>query len=192
MLSPDRMTPGRAYRTRELRAFSANPTRWANSLVSRGELRRLAQGLFYRPEQTFFGPVAPTEKEVLRAFFGSHPFLVTGPYYWNALDLGATALWTMGLVYNDQRTGEVLLGGQRYRLRRTRFPITPTPEWYVVDFLNNADAAGADPSLAGTLLVRALRSGRFEARSLRAMAEEYGRPAARTRIFRALAAAEAS
>lgn len=191
MLSPDRMTRGRVYRTRELRVFSANPTRWAKSLVARGELRRLAQGLFYRPEQTFFGPVPPTEKEVLRAFFESHPFLITGPYYWNALDLGGSALWSMELIYNDQRTGEVVLGGQRYRLRRTRFPITPTPEWYVVDFLNNADAAGADPVLAETLLVRALRSRRFDAGGLRTMAEEYGRPEVRIRIFRALAAAEA-
>ena len=192
MHTSESMIPGRVYRTRELRAFSANPTRWARALVARGELRKLAQGLYSRPERTFFGAVPPAEQEVLRAFFGSHKFLLTGPYYWNALDLGATTLWAVSLVYNDQRTCEVTLGGQRYLLRRTRFPIAPSAEWYVVDFLHNIDAAGADPDLAEALLVRALKRGRFDLARLRATTVEYARPEVRARILRAIAAVEKS
>ena len=40
------LEPGRAYRTRDLRPFSANPTRRARRLVDEGRLREAAHGLY--------------------------------------------------------------------------------------------------------------------------------------------------
>src|SRR5690348_5512301 len=65
------------------------------------------------------------------AFFGKSPFVLTGPPVWNTLGLGATALFAITLVYNTKRTGEVVLDGRRYWLRRVAFPKTPTAEYFV-------------------------------------------------------------
>jgi hypothetical protein len=108
------MVPGRVYRTRELRAFSANPSRWAKHLVEQGVLRQPHHGLFYLPVQSRFGPVGVTDEELLHAFLGTGDFLITGPDVWNALGLGTTQLFAVTLVYNAGRTGEVELGGRRF------------------------------------------------------------------------------
>lgn len=159
------MVPGRVYRTRELRAFSANPSRWAKRLVERGVLRQPYHGLFYMPVQSRFGPVAAMDEELLRAFLGTGDFLITGPYVWNALGLGTTQLFAVTVVYNGERTGEVELGGRRFWFRRVRFPKDPPPEWYVVDLLQNERWMPEDTSRLDEHLVRA--AGRIDAISRR-------------------------
>lgn len=176
------------YRTRELGAFSANPTRWAKRLSEQGVLRQAAHGLYYLPRQTRFGPSGPSEREVLRAFLGDDHFLVTGSPTWNVLDLGITGLLMVNLVYNPYRTGEFTLDGQRYRMRRVRFPTTPSPEWFVVDAFENWRMVGADPAGMEAQLGRHLRSGRFDADRLRAASDEYASPATRGRLADALVA----
>ena len=126
------LEPGRAYRTRDLRRWSANPTRLARRLVDEGKLREASHGLYYAPIPTRFGPAPPPSEELLRAFLGGEPFLVTGPPYWNALGLGSTAMFAVTLVYNTRRSGEFQLGGRRFLLRRVYFPETPTAEWFVI------------------------------------------------------------
>ena len=50
------------------------------------------------------------------------------------------------LVYNENRSGVLLLNGRRYQFKRSRFPVRPTAEWFAVDFLNNLDdVVDADP-----------------------------------------------
>lgn len=180
------LTPGQVYRTREFAAYSANPTRWAKRLSEQGVLRQAAHGLYYLPRQTRFGPAGPTEHEVLRAFLGDDHFLVTGSPAWNVLDLGVTGLLMVTLVYNPYRTGEFTLDGQRYRLRRVRFPSAPSTEWFVVDAFDNHRLVGADPDLMAAQLVRHLRTGRFDSARLRAAADGYASPATRTRVAHAL------
>lgn len=182
------MVPGRIYRTRELRAFTANPSRWAKRLVEQGILRQPHHGLFYLPMASRFGPVAANDEELLRAFLGTEEFLVTGPYIWNALGLGTTQLFSVTLVYNPERTGEVELDGRRFWFRRVRFPQPPCLEWFVVDLLQNERRLGEDTSTLDERLVHALRRGRFDRERLREMAAEYARPAVRERLTRALAA----
>lgn len=182
------MVPGRVYRTRELRAFTANPSRWAKRLVEQGVLRRPHHGLFYLPVASRFGPVAASDEELLRAFLGTDEFLGTGPYVWNALGLGTTQLFGVTLVYNRERTGEVALGGRRFWFRRVRFPRSPSPEWFVVDLLQNERRLGEDTSTLDERLVHALCSGRFDREHLAEAAAEYARPVVRERLLRALAA----
>lgn len=181
------MVPGRVYRTRELREFSANPSRWAKRLVEQGVLRQPHHGLFYLPRVGRFGPAPPSDEELLRAFLGTDAFLITGPYVWNALGLGTTQLFAVTLVYNGERTGEVELDGRRYWFRRVRFPKDPPPEWYVVDLLQNERWMAEDTSRLDEHLLRALRVGRLDRDRLRAMASEYARPAVRERLLRAVA-----
>jgi hypothetical protein len=166
--------PGRAYRTRDLRPWSANPTRLARRLVDEGKLREAAHGLYYAPRPTRFGPAPAFDEELLRAFLGGEPFLMTGAPYWNALGLGSTAMFAVVLVYNTRRSGEFRLGGRRFLLRRVYFPEKPTAEWFIVDLLQHHDMAGVGLSVLREGLIATLRSGRWDRARLREMAETYG------------------
>ena len=168
------LEPGQAYRTRDLRRWSANPTRLARRLVDEGKLREAAHGLYYAPIPTRFGPAPASSEELLRVFLGGEPFLVTGPPQWNALGLGSTAMFAVTLVYNTRRTGEVVLDGRRFLLRRVSFPGDPTPEWFVIDLLQHHEMAGAALSDLREGLVATLRLSRWDRGRLREMVETYG------------------
>ena len=168
------LVPGRAYRTRDLRPWSANPTRLARRLVDEGKLREAAHGLYYAPVVTRFGAGPAADEELLRAFLGGERFLMTGPPCWNALGLGSTAMFAATLVYNTRRSGEFRLGGRRFLLRRVYFPEKPSAEWFIVDLLQHHDMAGAGISDLRAGLVATLRAGRWDRERLRAMAQTYG------------------
>ena len=186
------LEPGRAYRTRDLRPWSANPTRLARRLVDEGKLREAAHGLYYAPVPSRFGPAPASDEALLRAFLGGERFLVTGPPYWNALGLGSTAMFAVTLVYNTRRSGEFQLGGRRFLLRRVYFPEKPTAEWFIIDLLQHHDMAGVGLSALREGLVATLRSGRWNRTRLREMAETYGTKATLSLVDEALHETEAS
>lgn len=146
----------------------------------------LTHGLYAAPRRGRFGDVPPADEEVMRAFLGDEPFVFTGPDRWNALGLGATALFAAPLVYNTKRSGMFELGGRRFMLRRVAFPRRPAPEWYVIDLFEHADQAGASrPELAAALR-GAVRRKVFDAGRLRAAAEDYGTQATQAWIGEAV------
>ncbi len=169
-----KLEPGRAYRTRELRRFGANPTRLAKRLVHEGKLQQAAHGLFYAPVQSRFGRAPPTDEEILTTFLGSRAFVITGPPKWNALGLGATAMFASTLAYNQKRTGEFVFDGRRFLLRRVQFPENPPPEWFVIDLLQHHAMAGVSTTDLVAGLVAAIRTGHWSRQQLREMAERYG------------------
>jgi hypothetical protein len=185
---PD-LQPGRAYRTRALRRWSANPTRLARRLVREGRLREAAQGLFYAPVQSRFGPAPARDEELLRAFLDDSPFVITGPPRWNALGLGSTAMFAATLAYNTRRTGDFTFDGRRFLLRRVLFPENPPPEWFVIDLLQHHDMAGASLAELADRLTATLREGRWNGARLRAMADRYGTKATLALVERCLAEA---
>lgn len=175
MPSPDlRLEPGRVYRTREFRAWSANPPRLARQLVERGELVPLAHGLFAHPRQGRFGAVPPRDEEIVRAFLEGGPFVFTGPERWNALGLGTTGAFAVPLVYNTKRSGTFTFGKRRFLLRRVAFPEHPPVEWFVIDLLEHAEQAAASAKDVAEALARALSQGRFDRVVLSEMARRYG------------------
>lgn len=186
---PD-LQPGHAYRTRDLRQWSANPTRLARRLVNEGRLREAAHGLYYAPIPTRFGPTPAPDEELLRAFLGGERFLVTGPPCWNALGLGATAMFAVKLVYNNYRSGEFIIDRRRFLLRRVYFPETPTAEWFIVDLLQHHGMAGVGLSVLREGLVATLRMGRWNRERLLEMARTYGTKATLTFVEESLRQAE--
>jgi hypothetical protein len=78
------------------------------------------------------------------------------------------------LVYNTQRTGEFMLDGRRFILRRVYFPEQPSPEWFAVDLLRHHEMAGVALSELLKNLAVALREGRLDTHQLREMVVEYG------------------
>ena len=185
------LEPGRTYRTRELRRFGANPARLARRLLRDGKLQQAARGLFYAPVQSRFGQAPPTEEEILRGFLGGSAFVITGPPKWNALGLGATAMFASTLVYNQKRTGEFTFDGRRFLMRRVLFPENPSPEWFVVDLLQHHDMAGVSLAELEDRLVASLRERRWNRDRLREMADRYGTKATRCLIERCLDEASA-
>jgi hypothetical protein len=169
-----RLRPGKTYRTHELRRFGANPTRLARRLVREGELQQAAHGLYYAPVKSRFGQAPPSDEEILRGFLEDTPFAITGPPKWNALGLGATAMYASTLAYNQKRTGEFNFDGRRFLLRRVRFPKKPSPEWFAIDLLQHHDMAGVSIAELRGRLVATLRQGRWDRGRLLAMAEQYG------------------
>lgn len=186
------LIPGRAYRTADFRRYGKNPARLAQRLVATGTLQQVARGLYVRPLPSKWGPVPTTEHELMRAFLDGSPFVITGPPIWNALGLGSTALFATTLVYNHKRTGEIVLDGRRFLLRRVAFPRHPTAEYFVVDLLLHHDMAGVDLATLEVGLTSALHAGRFQPLVLRATAAQYGTRAIVDLVDRALRRAHTS
>ena len=183
------LEPGRAYRTRDLRRWSTNPTRLAKQLVNEGRLLKAAHGLFYAPVQSRFGRAPVSDTELLRAFLGGSPFIISGPLKWNALGLGSKAMFPVTLVYNTKRTGEFMFDGKRYLLRRVLFPKDPPPEYFVVDLIEHHAMAGISSSDLERGLEIALRNGRWSTSTLKEMAERYGRRRTQSLVERCIQAA---
>lgn len=113
-------------------------------------------------------------EQLLRAFLRGSAYLLTGSIAWNALDLGSTQLLTVQLVYNTKRSGRFVLGGIPFWLRRKPFPRQPSPEWFVVDLLENQPLLGMDEIALRHALAAALRAHRFDSQMLLRMARGYG------------------
>ncbi len=169
-----KLRSGKVYRTRDFIRWGANPTRLAKRLLQEGLLEQLSHGLFFRPKKSKFGNVPPSDEELMRGFLGGGPFTFTGPDKWNALGLGSTALYATRLVYNTKRSGQFDFGGRRFSLRRVKFPRNETPEWYVVDLLENSQDAGVSKEVLLQALKKALSARRFSGGDLVKMAEHYG------------------
>ncbi|MCC7055532.1 MAG: hypothetical protein IT355_19830 [Gemmatimonadaceae bacterium] len=168
------LTPGRVYRTADLKRWGANPTRLAEQLVAAGKLRKLRHGLYYRPQRSKWGDVPPARDEVLRAVLRDTPFVVTGSGVWNALGLGATAVFATPLVYNGKLSGKATIDVFRFVFRRVRFPLSMNTEWCVIDLIQNRGMAGLDVETLRQTLRPAVMDGRFDAVRLQQMAAEYG------------------
>lgn len=179
---------GRVYRTRDFEPWSANPSRYAKQLVAKGHLVQLAHGLFTHPKRSKFGVVPPADDALMRAFLDDSPFVFTGPERWNALGLGATAVFATPLVYNTKRSAFIEFGHRRFELRRVAFPSPAPREWFVVDLLENADRAGTSRTDLGSALTRALAHESFDRENLRAMAQRYGTKSTRDVVYAALKA----
>lgn len=170
------LDPGTVYRTAWLRRWGANPTRLAHKLERRGLVQRLGHGLFYAPRRSRFGDVPPSDEALLDAFLDGTPYVITGPHRWNALGLGSTALFARPLVYNTKRTGAFKVGSRTFDLRRVAFPADPTPEWFVIDLLRNADAAGVEREELVRRLASRLRDETLDTDRLFEMAARFGGP----------------
>ena len=179
------LEPGRVYRTRDLGRWSANPTRLAQRLLRAGLLIRLGHGLFAHQSTSRFGPVPPRDEAIAQAFLGDAPFVFTGSSRWNALGLGATAVFAGALVYNSKRSGSFWFGGRRFDFRRVAFPLDPPPEWFVVDLFEHAEEAGVAREDLAAALARAVPDGRFDRHALGEMALRFGTKRTQALIARA-------
>jgi hypothetical protein len=143
-----RLRPGRVYRREELSTWSRSVDRDLQQLVGGGFLQKLAQGLYYAPRQSAFGALPPDDEEVVGAFLRDSDFLIFSPNAYNSLGVGTTQLYNTTWVYNHKRHGRFRLGNRSYEFRsKQKFPRTVTPEFLLVDMLNNLDMLAEDKDL---------------------------------------------
>lgn len=141
----DELRAGRVYRREDLARLSTAVDRHLRELVATGKLKKLAQGLYYAPKHSSFGPLPPADEQVVGGFLKDKEFLVFSPSAYNAVGLGTTQLYNRTMVYNHKRHGVFKLGNRQFDFRvKPRFPKRLTPEFLYVDLLNNLDELAED------------------------------------------------
>lgn len=138
---------GRVYRRADLTAVSNAVDRHLQALVQAGDLKKLAQGLYYAPRKSVFGELPPDDAELVRSFLRDDDFLLFSPSAYNTAGLGTTQLYNRTVVYNRKRHGHFKLGSREFDFRvKPRFPHALSAEFLFVDLLNNADELAEDVS----------------------------------------------
>jgi hypothetical protein len=164
---------GKVYRRADLSKWSKSVDRHLDELVQEGTLQKLSQGLYYYPEVTVFGETPPEEVVLLRSFLKDKRFLVTSLNAYNSLGVGTTQLYNSKTVYNHKRHGDFNLGGMTFSFRvKPHFPLKATPEFLLVDLLNNLDQLAEDPKEVVSKL--RLKAKTMDAKKLKKSLQEYG------------------
>jgi hypothetical protein len=136
---------GKVYRRAELSQWSTSVDRHLEALLAEGALQKLSQGVYYYPKATAFGTPPPEEEELVRSFLKDDRFLLTSPNAYNSLGVGTTQLYNTRTVYNHKRHGEFELGDRKFDFRvKPHFPQKVTPEFLLVDLVNNLGALAED------------------------------------------------
>ena len=177
----DELQVGRVYRRMDLAHLSKSVDRHINQLLSIGMLKKLARGLYYAPRHSRFGPLPPSDEQVVKEFLRDTDFLILSPSSYNTVGLGTTQLYNITLVYNHKRYGVFKLGNRQFHFRvKPRFPKKLTPEFLYVDLLNNLDELAEDRdavlSQARTKLLA------FNPTQLQKALDRYGNMATRKRV----------
>ena len=167
------LKPGKVYRRADLSKWSKSVDRHLEELVSSGTLQKLSQGLYLYPEQTAFGPAPPEEEVLVRSFLKDSRFLVTSFNSYNTLGVGTTQLYNKKTVYNHKRHGDIMLGGKMYSFKlKPHFPSNVTPEFLLVDLLNNIGNLAEDSNeVLAKVRTRAVAMDR---KKLKRSLENYG------------------
>jgi hypothetical protein len=148
---------GKVYRREDLAQVSNAVDRHLRALVSGGTLKRLAQGLYYVPKKSVFGVCPPDDRELVATFLRDKDFLVFSPASYNTLGLGTSQLYNKTLVYNHKRHGLFSFGNRQFDFRvKSRFPKQLTPEFLLVDAINNLDELAEDKHQVLAMLERKL------------------------------------
>lgn len=164
---------GKVYRRADLAKWSKSVDRHLEELLKDGTLQKLSQGLYFYPESTAFGQAPPEEEVLVRSFLKDSRFLVTSLNAYNSLGVGTTQLYNQKTVYNHKRHGDFNLGGKTFSFRvKPHFPRKATPEFLLVDLLNNLDQLAEDPN---EVLVKVRsRATTMDTRKLKKSLMEYG------------------
>ena len=94
-LLADGLRAGNVYRREDLAHLSNSVDRHLRELVSLGRLHKLSHGLYYVPKQSSFGPVPPTDEQVVKGFLKDKIFLYSPTLNATLLDWGLRTFTTI-------------------------------------------------------------------------------------------------
>ncbi|MBK6998725.1 MAG: hypothetical protein IPH35_01680 [Rhodoferax sp.] len=99
----------------------------------------------------------PDDQALVATFLRDKNFLVFSPSSYNTLGLGTTQLYNKTLVYNHKRHGLFSFGNRQFDFRvKPRFPKCLTPEFLLVDAINNLDELAEDKNQVLQMVQRKL------------------------------------
>ena len=181
-----KLKPGQVYRRSDLEKLSRSVDRDVAGLVNEGVLVKVGSGLYQCPQLSRFGVLPANTDKLLTSFLKDDDYLVTSPNDYNSLGLGTTQLYNYQVVYNHKRHGRFELGGQLYDFqRKPRFPKKATPEFLLVDLVNNLGQLAEDRD---AVLARALAKVlEMDAKRLQAAVKGFAKVATRKLFEEALA-----
>ncbi|MBI5485340.1 MAG: hypothetical protein HY888_12915 [Deltaproteobacteria bacterium] len=181
-----KLKPGQVYRRSDLEKLSRSVDRDVAGLVNEGVLVKIGSGLYQCPQLSRFGVLPASTDKLLTSFLKDDDYLVTSPNDYNALGLGTTQLYNYQVVYNHKRHGRFELGGQLFDFqRKPRFPKKATPEFLLVDLVNNLSQLAEDRD-AVLARVRA-KVSEMDAKRLQAAVKGFAKVATRKLFEEALA-----
>jgi len=139
------LMPGHVYRRNDLKKWSNAVDRHLHGLLQDETLQKLAPGLYYYPKVSVFGKTPPEDEVLVRSFLKDDRFLLTSPNDYNKLGVGTTQLYNKRTVYNHKRHGDFKLGNRVFSFqRKPHFPKQVTPEFLLVDLVNNLETLAED------------------------------------------------
>lgn len=141
------LNAGTVYRRSELAHLTTAIDRDLASLVNKGYLEKIGQGLYQKSRQSHYGKLPPDPTNLVKAFLRDEFFLIYSWNEYNKLGLGLTQLYSRMVVYNRKRHGVFKLGHQEYDFRCTTrgFPEKLSREFLLVDLVNNLNDLDEDP-----------------------------------------------
>ena len=114
---------------------------------------------------------------LVEAFLNTNDFLIVNPNLYNALGVGLTQLKNETVVYNKKRYEVVKLSGRKYNFKRPNngYPDKLTAEFLLVDLVNNIESVGEPPAELKEMVVKRVKSGKFDNELLLKLANQYGK-----------------
>lgn len=166
---------GQVYRRNDLLHLSGAVDRDLNLLTESGDLEKVAPGIYYKPAKSQFGMLPPGNKELVKSFLKDDDFLMHSWNHYNSLGVGLTQLYNQPVVYNRKRHGLFKLGNKTFDFRRPLrgFPKKITPEFLLVDLVNNLKELPEDSDLVKTNIKKNLN--RFDLKKVASYAKKYGK-----------------
>lgn len=132
------LNPGQIYRRADIEKWSNAVDRHLNQLQEEKALFKLSGGMYYCPKESPFGPVPPSDHELVKAFLKDDRFLLTTPNAYNSLGVGTTQLYNETVVYNHKRHGIFKLGVRSFRfILKHHFPSDLCDEFLLVDLVDH-------------------------------------------------------
>ena len=134
------LNPGHIYRRADIEKWSNAVDRHLSQLQKEKTLFKLSGGMYYCPKESPFGPVPPSDHELVKAFLKDDRFLLTTPNAYNSLGVGTTQLYNETVVYNHKRHGIFKLGVRSFRfVLKHHFPSDLCDEFLLVDLVDHID-----------------------------------------------------
>lgn len=166
---------GRVYRRDELLHLSKAIDRDLSLLTRNGYLEKVAAGLYYKPANSLFGALPPNDRDLVESFLKEDNFLLYSWNLYNSLGLGLTQLYNQPVVYNQKRHGLFKLGNKTFDFRRPLrgFPKELTPEFLLVDLVNNLNELAEDTVLVKDKIKKSM--SKFNLKRLAYSAKKYGK-----------------
>lgn len=164
---------GKVYRRSDLEHLSSAVDRHLSMLVKEGSLQKVAAGIYLFPKKSVFGMVPARQEDLVRSFLKDDRFLITSANMYNSLGVGTTQLYNKQVVYNHKRHGEFKLGDTDFTfIRKPHFPKQATPEFLMVDLVNNVDTLAEDKTMVLSNVAQKARQ--MDPKKLERAVMEYG------------------